>query len=434
MKKTFFTALLAVSFASLTWISCSQDESYVEEPGLQEPISKRSHYVSLEDARANLLEILRDVNSSTDSRGGFVETKVVSDAFTVNLSEVESRATDRTLIHVFNFADNQGFAIMSADDRLPDLIALVESGTYSDIDGSDDSGDPDHPGRHLIDDIELFLKKNPGDEADDRRWAHYDTTQWQKVIYHPEMHCPVKWGQGDGNNDDYAYNLYCPIGEHGLRCKTGCGATAVGQFMAIYKYPASYRGYNFHWQNMTEYPRINQCVNDGYFDIAWLLRHLGDKNNLDMTYGEKSSYSSTINVIRTFENFGYSSPGVLEDYETEEVIYELKNGYPILIRGTGYENGIETEGHIWLGHGLMQRYRTITYTDINGRTSDYKTERNWYILCNWGWQGSGDGYYIAGIFDLRNGATYDDDGVSPGKSKKPINYKSELKIITNIRK
>lgn len=338
MKKTFLTALRALSFVSITWISCSQDDSYVEGPGLQEPIPKRSHYVSLEDARANLLEILCDVNSSTDSRGGFVGTKVVSDAFTVNLSEVESRATDRTLIHVFNFADNQGFAIMSADDRLPDLIALVESGTYSDIDGSDDYGDPDHPGRHLIDDIELFLKKNTDDEIDPKRWCHYDTTQWQKVICHPEMHCPVKWGQG---SSAYEYNLYCPTGENGIKCKTGCVATAVGQLMATYKYPASYGGYNFHWQDMTEYPTINLCNNTGYYDIAYLLYHLGDFYNLDVHYGEDSSHASELNVSRTLENFGYSSPGVLSDYDNETVIDELRNGYPILICGIGNENGLE---------------------------------------------------------------------------------------------
>jgi len=436
MKKHFFATLLAISFATITLTSCSQDEDYVNEPVSQEMVSKKSHYVTLEEARANLLDILRDVNSGADSRGAFEGTKVVSESFTVNLSGAGSRAADSTLIHVFNFADNQGFAIMSTDDRLPDLIALVESGTYSDIDGSDDSGDPDHPGLHLIKDIELFLKKNTDLEHDPIRWEHYDTTKWQKIIYHSEMHCPVKWGQGDGNNADYAYNLYCPIGESNKRCKTGCVATAVGQLMAIYKYPASYGGYNYHWQNMTEYPRINQCVNDGYFDIAKLLYQLGYWYNLDVHYGENSSSASVLNVSRTLENFGYSLTGTIDEYDTDIAKSELSQGYPVLICGNGWdEEGLKMSEHIWLGHGLMQRYRNITYTDLNGKTSDYKTERNWYILCNWGWNGSCDGYYIAGVFDLHNGNVYGDDGnIETEKGKRPVHYNRSLEIIYGIRK
>lgn len=82
----------------------------------------------------------------------------------------------------------------------------------------------------------------------------------------------------------------------------------------------------------------------------------------------------------------------------------------------------------------MQRYRTITYTDINGHTSEYKTERNWYVLCNWGGGGKCDGYYINGIFDLRKGASYGDDGGIPSASKRPIVYKKDLQTITYIRK
>lgn len=426
MKKTFFTALLALSFAAITWTSCSQDDSCVEEPGLQEPISKKSHYVSLEEARANLLDILRDFNSEADSRGSFVGTKIISEAFTVNLSETESRAADSTLIHVFNFTNNQGFAIMSTDDRLPDLIALAESGTFSDIDGSDVSGDPDRSGLHLIiPEVELFLRERI-DEADPKSWAHVEYRPWKSFIYNRNKRCVVKWGQ------DFPYNDLCPISPNGFSTKTGCVATALAQLMSVYKYPKSYNGYNFPWDEMVEYPNVQLCSSDAVNATARLMELLGRSNNLDVEYGENSSSAYISKIPRTLENFGYTYTGTVDDYSTEDVVYDLKYGFPVIISAL---NKMTYKGHAWLGHGLILRTREIEHVDATGAVTSQETQNEWYIQCNWGNKGSGDGYYLSGIFDMGKKPKYDDDGkLNSDTIGGPRKKYAEMMAITGIER
>lgn len=45
---------------------------------------------------------------------------------------------------------------------------------------------------------------------------------------------------------------------------------------------------------------------------------------------------------------------------------------------------------------VQQRVNTINGYDILSE----RTETEEYVLCNWGWSGMYDGYYLNGIFDM----------------------------------
>lgn len=66
-------------------------------------------------------------------------------------------------------------------------------------------------------------------------------------------------------------------------------------------------------------------------------------------------------------------------------------------------------------------------------------ESQWYPLCNWGWGGSRDGYYLSAAFDTTKGYSYSENETS-SRSSDPVegtsdyNYQFKLTAITGIRK
>jgi len=230
---------------------------------------------------------------------------------------------------------------------------------------------------------------------------------------------------------------------------TGCVATAVAQLMAIYKFPESYDNYSFSWGDMTSNKYGKYCSSKGQDDIAILMQQLGLKKNLDVSYGNNSSGAKTENIIRTLKSFGYSQPGVLIGYRTIEVIEDLKKGYGVLI--CGYSNKTTTRflgikiktkysgGHQWLAHGLLERRREIKHYNSNGNYVSSSYESQWYPLCNWGWGGNRDGYYLSAAFDTNNGCLFSEGEPTSRSGDLPegtsdYNYQFKISAITGIRK
>lgn len=97
-------------------------------------------------------------------------------------------------------------------------------------------------------------------------------------------------------------------------------------------------------------------------------------------------------------------------------------------------------GHAWIGHGLLVRSRDIKVYD--SKTSQYKytqTEAYYYILCNWGWSGNDNGYYLSNVFNAAGHPTYDENG-TPTRAVEydgvdvDGNYQYNIEAITGIRK
>lgn len=80
---------------------------------------------------------------------------------------------------------------------------------------------------------------------------------------------------------------------------------------------------------------------------------LGLPENLNVKYGEEQSGADDANIPRTLQSFGYSNPGSRIAYNTNDVVNELKSGYPVLICGFS-----SNAGHEWLLHGLLERKRS----------------------------------------------------------------------------
>lgn len=184
--------------------------------------------------------------------------------------------------------------------------------------------------------------------------------------------------------------------------------------MSMYKHPKSYNDYKFDWDFI--FGGLVTKEGDPDKVIARLIQQLGLPQNLDVDYnlysGSVGSHTDPDKIKRTLNNFGYTSSGTVA-YVTNDIVAELRAGYPCLIFGyehqsvTGWwlwEHTRYSGGHGWLAHGLMYRNRLVTeYSKDGSVSSSYYEIAGPYLLCNMGWRGNlGDGYYLAGVFDMIN--------------------------------
>ena len=246
----------------------------------------------------------------------------------------------------------------------------------------------------------------------------------------PFGRCQVEWGQ------EAPYNKYCGLYEFGFESYVGCVPVAVAQLMSIYKYPNSYNGYTFNWDLMNQYVNKSYSQQDNAVaidQIARLMQQLGLSGNLDVQYevvapGNGSS-AFPEDIPHTLRNFGYTNGGVVISYNTEDIADELKAGYPVLINGFR-DNG---KGHQWLGYDIVEFFQTVyVYNGLNILVSTINVDVK-YILCNWGWNGSYDGFYASNVFDTNSGPVDIDALPTRSTTTRPY-YRHNLKMVTGIRK
>lgn len=184
------------------------------------------------------------------------------------------------------------------------------------------------------------------------------------------------------------YNYLCPS-----NCYAGCVATTMAQAMKYYQYPASAKGdgvyvYNkeevkksfsstYNWTAMKD----SYGATDGQFStpvraVATLMRDCG--YSVHMNYSESGSGTNDIYMALALkEVFKYDSlaikyydHGVYSNEEWQDLVYAaLAQKMPVLYAGT--DEGA-TSGHEFLLCG----------TNAEGQ-----------VYVNWGWSGSGDGFY-----------------------------------------
>ncbi len=63
-------------------------------------------------------------------------------------------------------------------------------------------------------------------------------------------------------------------------------------------------------------------------------------------------------------------------------------------------------GHAWVCDGYVKRERSyITYDVDANEIADSGKEHEYYLHCNWGWDGKRNGYFFDGVFDAEHEST-----------------------------
>lgn len=436
MKKRMFFWMLALMICAA---GCA--DSFTEEPNL--PTQEASHEVTQAEARQSLEKIVFDLKIPSTRGGEQKRMPPITSVYSTGRAAEATRSGEEIepYFHIFNFGRDKGFAIMSGDDRVEPLLALTFKGEFT------PETEIDNPGFEIAYSRmeDYYVHRVATYSPDDARVGILPDSMPGKdqigflegepfnVYYEmPLGHCQVQWGQTD------PYNMFCYAYDE-EPAYTGCVATAVAQLMSIYKYPSSYNGYTFDWEDMNQYThnRTDSLHNLhilGVRHIALLMQQIGLSHNLDVDYGAVidsiGSSAPTANIPRTLENFGYINGGSNVPYNTDAVAAELKAGYPILISG---DNQYDI-GHQWLSHGIMERKTPIySYDCLTGEFIGTTYQTSTYILCNMGWDGDKDGYYLSLYFDANNGPDFEQN-TTRSVMVQDKNYRYDIDVVKGIRR
>lgn len=289
--------------------------------------------------------------------------------------------------YVFPFGENKGFAIVSGDDDMPEIVGYADHGTY------DANNMPAAMAAFLNNyraTIEAMKQGNASAikniaEAKALRANNTRTTTAVSPLLGD-----IKWNQSE------PYNNMCPKYDGTNLSATGCVATAMAQVMMYWKYPnelkADIQGYKtstheltvagelkgqkYDWDNMLPTYTNNNYTQNQADAVAKLMLHCGKA--VEMDYGEESGAIVTPGHLAKY--FGYDSDLMLNLMRscftlaewTAIIDKELQAKRPILYSGRT-TNG----GHQFVCDG----------SDGNG-----------LYHINWGWGGYQDGYFDTSQF------------------------------------
>lgn len=276
--------------------------------------------------------------------------------------------------YVFNAEGQNGFVIVSADDRTTPVLGYADKGS-------------------------LEMNKLP---VNARRWLEGYAEEIKalgedvQANTHPRrvIGAPVAplltchWDQGA------PYNLQCPI-DGKYNSVTGCVATAMAQVMYYHKWPQSATtaipAYTTSTKklNLSELPATTfkwDQMKDSYsYDetgaaadaVAELMRYCGQAVRMDYTSNESGA---SVGAAHLINYFGYSKTAqdMNRSYYTttewEAMIYkELSNARPVLYSGNSGSGG----------HQFV----------IDG----YDNKGLFHV--NWGWGGYADGHFVLSVLN-----------------------------------
>lgn len=293
--------------------------------------------------------------------------------------------------YVFNRGENDGFVIVSAEDRTYTILAYGDNGHFDEASMPENMRSWLNGYTRTIEQVAAVPEK-PEARLHAPRRQHAGTDK----SYTPVAPiCTTQWDQGE------PYNNMCPS-DAGGKCVTGCVATAAAQVMKAYNYPthgigshsynwedkdgnvstlsANFESTTYQWSQMIDNYRATSSTVVQRNAVATLMFHCGVA--CDMVYTSASSGANTNRMMNALVNyFGYDAGirTLLLDYMGEEefveaVAADLALGHPVYFSG----RTIADEGHAFVCDGI----------NADG-----------LVHINWGWGGNGDNYFRVSLLD-----------------------------------
>lgn len=400
-------------------IACTEKVVYNDSYTSDLQLNNNPYEVSIEDARAELVSFLEDIDTQTKSKS---EQRTIKNSFSTGgfVTTKSSGSEGEPYVHVFNFDDNRGFALVSGDTRVPSILCCTDKGNLTPDSVIDNPGvimylsNLDTYYRMLVG---LPITISTGEVLTYDDYKNDITTDNSNGLGTIKPADPIPpyytYEYGDwtitetgGNllechwHQEDPYNKYC-FTDTGEQALVGCVAIAVGQIMYYWGNSISFPDLNLDW----DFIKNNSTSPESEDIIARLLAKLGEPQNLDMDYGTKLSGAIKENVPRTFMNFQYESGGSFSDYDVNLLIDALQYR-PVYGRGNAKKHitttkflGIKiketvsySEGHAWIYDGYLTRSREekkYNYEELV--QTNIKVEN--LIHINWGWGGNCDGYF-----------------------------------------
>jgi len=329
--------------------------------------------------------------------------------------------------YVFNIGQNQGFVIVSGDDRTNPILGYSDEGYF------DESKAPSNMKSWLNEyaqqislldkiaavDLSKALAAPKAENVVDTRnsIAPMITTKWNQAAPYWNK-CPEFMSIDDETGDTIGELAY-----------TGCVATSMSQIMNYHKWPAqttkiipsymfsipngdyTYSSVEmeelpvtaFDWEHMKD--SYNGSEDEIYTDaVATLMYYAGA--SVKSQYGLSSTGAYTDDIPKGFtEYFAYDPSTISIKFRTDftqeawdNMVYqELADGRPMIYNGTAGSSG----GHSFVCDGY---------------------EYGNYFHINWGWGGMGNGYFQLAVLNPR------ESGIGGASSSEGYNMKQNIII------
>lgn len=408
-SKIFFWGML------LILSSCSQDDIIKD---FEKYPTSSSYTVSVEEALQIAEVAMKSLDGETTR-----SPRIVSSIEVKTTNHTRANLASDSLFYLVNYADDNGFALLGADKRLPSLYAISDEGHFEFSDTLNNEGLAFYMS-YIEERAPYFIEANTA-VGDTTTLKPFDPLPIVNTnlydVYSPKISKAVRKVHGY-----YPYNTYC-FDNLGNQALTGCLPTAMAIYISYFKWPQSYKGYSFDWTAINANPQ-----NDGFYR---LIRLLGDEENLAATYTAGGTKSFYTNVKRTFENIGFECEHDFVDFDADEVFQRSIKGWnwpygvPVLVRG---QHKDALAGHAWVIDGAMKQKRKMV---IGSDGKEYYDNMPILLFhCIWGWtDGKSNGYFS---FDdgflggIPNKYDKDDTGEIAGN---PIVFSRELKNFGQVK-
>lgn len=310
-----------------------------------------------------------------------------------------SGASSDTLFYVVNFEDDSGFAVIAADSRTPQVLAISDNGNFDwqQAENSERSfltksmtsyqmSRIGGPSGDIMTDVGSGTVVVPGVVTE------YDFGPWEQSYKLAPMLKTI-WTQGSPCNR-YIRDGYV----------SGCVALAAAQVMAYFQYPESHDGFIFNWNEIG-----NKSSETTAYFIKMAFDHIPGQF---YTFLDKNSVGNDpYNIRFLLADLGYASYGdFIQHYDYNMIVNSLKGGSPVCLGGY-VDKSLLSNGHSWVADGYLINERLVRpysyYIKSGGKF--YHPEKNFYqqqkfLHYNWGWGGYLNGYFYEGLFDAKKGS------------------------------
>lgn len=436
-------ALFSLLFSMLAIASCSTHENLQELRLLDSNFKERVSQIGISQNSTKITPEEAAMVAYID-RFGAIQTKSEIRTAVSSTSPILGEDGD-TLMYVIQYADQQGYMVVSATKNYHPILVDVEHGEYNPnqisqsgaslyydayknaISSSQELPEDQlaqirmqwSPYEEHIEPIRPKTKSSNDDlisllEASIEEWEAEGYNYyflWQCPNYLPEdiYNRFVSIAEGMSNEN---YDIYenCVILERRVDSQTnigplletewnqhrfnhnnqnvytGCATVAVGQILAFHKYPTYY-----NWDGIFSSDTTCRLFLE---DLAY---------DLDSNFGEDGTGNNINNVRDFLTQISYTCSRI--DHNSNTVLSSLRSEKPVYMRGTNQNN----EGHAWVCDGYRSRTSSFHFIlkvispaePLCYETADsYSTSSgNSHFHMNLGWGGFNNGYYYDTTYD-----------------------------------
>lgn len=327
-----------------------------------------------------------------------------------------SASSSNQAYYIFPYGDGRGYAIVSGDDQMPEIVAYSDKGTFEEDKMSEGCREYLNAYKQVAADVAKG-DANALKLMQERR-SLKTASNYQQPTVEPLLG-DIKWSQ------DAPYNNLCPLNEENQkRCYTGCVATAMAQVMRYWKYPASLqadipaytsasstdeiyevpqidKGAVYDWDNMLPTYAHTTYTQQQADAVATLMLHCGAAINMQYSLNGSGAVPDPQVFVKYF---GYDPDLACLAYRNAYTFkqwchlidQELINKRPVLYAGQS-----STSGHQFVCDGA----------DGKG-----------LYHINWGWNGNSDGYFDIAILSPKG------RGIGAGAGSNGYNYNANIII------